>query len=78
MLDEANFLVQNKRVRRSDVKESRNVWMVGTYSTPKRWYVVKWDKELDCFICACKAFDFSQEGICLHVAACAIYEGIGK
>ena len=75
MLAKADFLVANKRVRRSTVKESLNVWMVSSYSTPKNWYVVRWIEQLDCFMCACKAFEFSSEGMCLHIAACTIFEG---
>ena len=71
MLEKANILVQNKKVRRSPCAESRNVWMVGSYST---WYIVKWNQDLDCFTCACKAFEFSN-GMCLHIAACTLFEG---
>jgi hypothetical protein len=74
MLGKANFLMQNNKVRRSTCKESRNVWMVSSYSTPKKWYVVKWNEELDCFTCGCKSFEFS-EGLCLHIAACTLFEG---
>ena len=74
MLDKANFLVSNRRVRRSHCAESRNVWMVGSYSTPKKWYIVKWNEDLDCFTCACKAFEYSA-GLCLHIAACTLFEG---
>jgi hypothetical protein len=77
MLEKANILVKNKRVKRSTVQDSRNVWMVGSFSTPKKWYVVRWNEELDCFTCACKAFKFSSESnnLCLHILACSLYEG---
>jgi hypothetical protein len=75
MLDKAKILVERKKVRRSTVKESRNVWMVGSFSTPKKWYVVRWNEELDCFTCACKAFEFSSNNLCLHILACSLYEG---
>ena len=45
MQEKASILVKNKRVRRSTVEESRNIWMVGNYSTPKKWYVVRWNEE---------------------------------
>ena len=75
MLDKANLLVSNKRVRRSPCAESRNVWMVSSYSTAKKWYVVRWNEEINGFVCPCKAFEFSSDNMCLHITACAIYEG---
>ena len=75
MLDKANYLVANRKVRRSPCAESRNLWMVSSYSTPKKWYVVRWNEEFDCFMCACKAFKFSSDNTCLHILACAIFEG---
>lgn len=75
MLEKANILVKNKRVRRSTVQDSRNIWMVSSYSTPKKWYVCRWDEELDCFTCACKAFEYSSDNRCMHILACAIFEG---
>ena len=75
MLDQADFLVANKKVRRSPVKESRNIWMVGSYSMPKKWYVVRWNEESNCFMCACKAFEFSSDNTSLHIMACALFEG---
>jgi hypothetical protein len=75
ILDKASILVKNKKVRRSTVKESRNVWMVGSFSTPKKWYVVRWNEEFDCFTCACKAFEFSSNNLCLHILACCLMEG---
>ena len=75
MLDKANILVQNNRVRRSQCADSRNIWIVSSYSTAKKWYVVRWNADLDAFTCACKAFEFSPRGMCLHIAACAIFEG---
>ena len=75
MLDKANFLVQNKKVRRSPCAVSRNIWMVGSCSTQKKWYVVRWNEELDGFTCACEAFKYSSDNTCLHISACAIFEG---
>lgn len=75
MLEKANILVQNKRVRRSPCKESRNVWTVSSYSTAKKWYVVRWNEEFDCFMCACKACEYSSDNTCFHILACAIFEG---
>lgn len=75
MLEKANFLVANKRVRRSPVKESRNIWMAGSNSTPKKWYIVRWDEELDLFSCACEAYKYSPDNRCLHLCAVALFEG---
>lgn len=75
MLEKANALVANNRVRRSQHEESRNVWMVSSYSTAKKWYVVKWSEDIEGFVCPCKAFEFSSNNMCLHIAACAIFEG---
>ena len=74
MLDKANFLVSNKKVRRSTVKESRSIWMVSSYSTPKKWYVVRWNEGLGLFVCDCPYFEHRLEN-CMHVYAAAIYEG---
>lgn len=77
-LEKATILV-NKRVRRSTLKESRNIWMVGSFSTPKKkWYVVRWNEEFDCFTCACKAFEYSSDNMCLHILACALFEGTAE
>jgi hypothetical protein len=75
MLEKAGILVKNKRVRRSSVKESQNIWMVGSFSTPKKWYVVRWNEDLCGFTCPCKAFEFSSNNLCLHILACSIFEG---
>jgi hypothetical protein len=75
MLDKATILVERKKVRRSTVKEGRNIWMVGSFSTAKKWYVVRWNEEFDCFTCACKAFEFSSNNLCLHILACSLFEG---
>ena len=69
MQEKASILVKNKRVRRSTVEESRNIWMVGSYSTPKKWYVVRWNEKLDAFMCACKAFEYSAASSCIHIFA---------
>ena len=75
MLEKAQTLVNNNRVRRSQYQESRNIRMVSSYSTPKKWYVVRWNEELDMFICACKSFEYSSDNCCIHILACAIFEG---
>ena len=75
MLAKAIYLVENNKVRRSQCKDSRNIWMVDSYSTPKKWYVVRWNEDIDGFVCACKAFEYSADNMCLHIAACAIFEG---
>ena len=74
ILDKARIIAASKRVRRSEA--NRNIWLVGSSNpkTPIRFYCVMWDEELDCFVCDCKAYEFST-GICKHVLACAIYEG---
>ena len=72
MLDKAQALVSQGRVRRSTVSESRNTWMCSSYSTPKKWYVIRWEPENDCFACGCRAYQFNR--MCLHVAACALLE----
>jgi hypothetical protein len=74
-LEKANFLVANNKIRRSPCADSRNIWMVSSYSTAKKWYVVRWNEELDGFICGCKAFEYSSDNICLHILACSIFEG---
>ena len=77
MLDKANFLVANKRIRRSLCKESKNIWIVAR-STPKKWYVVRWKEKLDAFICACKAFEYSAAGSCIHFFAADAYIFTGE
>ena len=77
MLDKANFLVANKRIRRSPYKESKNIWIVARW-TPKKWYVVRWNEELDAFMCACKAFEYSAAGSCIHIFAAGIYVFAGE
>ena len=77
MLDKANFLVANKRIRRSLCKESKNIWMV-TRSTPKKWYVVRWNEELDAFVCTWKAFEYSAAGSCIHIFAADTYIFAGE
>lgn len=73
-LYKARIIAASKRVRRSET--NRNIWLVGSSNpkTPNRFYCVRWDEELDCFVCDCKAFEFSI-GICKHILACAIFEG---
>ena len=61
MLDKANFLVADKRIRRSPCKGSKNIWIV-----VKKWYVVRWNEELDAFMSACKVFEYSAAGSCIH------------
>ena len=75
MLINANFLVKQKKVRRSTALESRNIWMVGSYSTPKKWYVIKWDQVLEDLTCPCKGYEHSSDNKCIHTLACAIFEG---
>jgi hypothetical protein len=74
-LDKARVITAAKRVRRSSA--NCNIWLVrsGNPKTPKRFYYVMWNEELDCFVCDCKAFEFSADNSCKHVYACAIYEG---
>ena len=78
MQEKASILVKSKRVRRSTVEESRNIWMVGSYSTPKKWYVVRWNEELDAFMCACKAFEYSAASSCIHIFAADVYIFAGE
>jgi hypothetical protein len=78
MLNKANFLVANKRIRRSPCKGSKNIWMVASYSTPKKWYVVRCDEELDAFMCACKAFEYSPAGSGIHIFAADAYIFAGE
>jgi hypothetical protein len=74
-LDKARVIAAAKRVRRSQA--NRNIWLVGSGSpgTRNKFYSVMWNEELDCFMCDCKAFEFSSDNICKHVYACAMYEG---
>lgn len=71
-LDKARLIAASKRVRRSKV--NRNIWLVGSgnVKTPNRFYCVKWNEELDCFMCDCKAFEFSSDNTCKHILACSI------
>ena len=55
MLDKANFLVANKRIRRSLCKESKNIWIVSQIDS-QEMDVVRWNEELAAFMCDCKAF----------------------
>lgn len=73
-LDKALIIAASKRVRRS---EARNIWLVGSgnLKTPRKFYCVRWDEELDGFICDCKAYKFSTEFCCKHILACAVFEG---
>lgn len=74
-LDKAHLIATAKRVRRSEV--NKNIWLVGSGNpkTPTKFYCVKWNKELDCFMCDCKAFEFSSDNTCKHIYACSLYEG---
>jgi hypothetical protein len=74
-LDKARLIAAAKRVRRSQA--NRNIWLVGSGNpkTRNKFYCVLWDKELDCFMCDCKAFEFSPDNTCKHVLACSLYEG---
>lgn len=76
-LDKARLIASAKRVRRSSVKESKNIWLVGSGNpkTPKTFWCVMWNKELDGFMCDCPAFQFSPDNTCKHILACSLYEG---
>ena len=74
MPEKASILVLRKKVRRSPCAESRNIWMVGSYSTYRKWYVVRWIEEYECFQYACEAYKYSSNNMCLHIAAAATYE----
>lgn len=73
-LDKARLIASAKRVRRCVT--NRNIWLVGSGNpkTPKKFYCVTWDEELDSFICDCPHFSHRVE-TCKHILACAIYEG---
>jgi hypothetical protein len=77
MLDKANFLVANKRIRRSPYKESKTIWIVAR-SIPKKWFVVRWNEKFDAFMCACKAFEYSAAGSCIHFFAVDAYIFAGE
>ena len=74
-LDKARIIAASKRVRRSEV--NRNIWLVGSGNpkTPKKFYRVMYDDDVDSFMCDCKAFELSSLNACKHVLACAVYEG---
>ena len=55
MLDKANFLVANNRIRRLPCKESKNIWIVSQIDS-QEMDVVRWNEELAAFMCDCKAF----------------------
>ena len=78
MLEKADILVKNKRVSRSIIQESRNIWMVASYSTPKKWYIAKWNEELDAFMYACKTFEYSVVSSCIHIFAADVYIFAGE
>jgi hypothetical protein len=74
-LDKARIIAASKKVRRSEANPM--IWFVGS-SNPKtstRFYCVRWDEELDAFICDCAAFGFTGPTPCKHIYACVIYEG---
>jgi hypothetical protein len=73
-LDKARIIAASKRVRRNAANPK--IWLVGSSNpnTPNRFYCIKWEEELDCFVCDCKAYVFSL-GVCKHILACAIFEG---
>ncbi|MGH9952234.1 MAG: hypothetical protein ACRD5J_11435 [Nitrososphaeraceae archaeon] len=71
-LDKARLIAAAKRVRRSEC--NRNIWLVGSGNpaTPRRFYKVMYDEDLDCFECDCKAFEFSSDNTCKHLVDCCI------
>lgn len=77
MLDKANFLVANKRIRRSPCKGSKNIWIV-VRSNPKKWCVVRWNEELDAFMCDCKVFEYSAAAGCIHFFSADVYIFAGE
>ncbi|MGH9983570.1 MAG: hypothetical protein ACRD8W_06395 [Nitrososphaeraceae archaeon] len=74
-LDKAQVIAAAKRIRRSQA--NRNISLVGSGNpkTPTKFYRVMWDEQLDCFMCDCKAFEFSSDNTCKHIYACSFYEG---
>ena len=79
-LVKALLIATNKRVRRSQVNESRNIWLVGSASprTPNKFYKVMYDEGLEEIVCDCKAYEFGATIRCCHIFACAIFEGSDK
>lgn len=73
-LDKARLIALSKRVRRCDA--NRSVWCVQSENpkTPNKFYRVMFDEMLDCFVCDCKAYEFSLSA-CKHVLVCAMFEG---
>lgn len=74
-LDKARIIAAAKRVRHSEA--NRNIWLVGSGNpkTPKTFWCVMWNEELDGFMCDCPAFQFSSDNTCKHIYACSFYEG---
>lgn len=70
-LDKARIIAASKRVRRTS---NHRIWIVSSQSTEHKFYRIIFDEELDCFVCDCKACEFSM-GVCKHILACAIFEG---
>lgn len=73
-LDKARVIAAAKHVRRYMLEGNRKIWLVGSQSTPKKFYCVTWDEMLESFVCDCKAFQFSADNTCKHIYSCAIYE----
>ena len=48
---------------------------MASYSTPKKWYVVRWNEELDIFICA---LEYSAAGSCIHIFTADAYIFAGE
>jgi hypothetical protein len=71
------FITSTKRVRHSDA--NRKIWLVGSGNprTPKRFYAVIWDEQLDAFLCDCPDFQHNCviEDLCCHIMAAAFHEG---
>jgi hypothetical protein len=76
----ALLISRTKRVRYLDA--DRKIWLVqsGNPKTPKKFYCVVWDEELEAFICDCPDFQYNCAigDLCCHICAAALKEGGGE
>lgn len=71
------FIARARRVIHSDA--NRKIWLIdsGNPRTPKKFYCVIWDEELDAFLCDCPDFRYNCAigDLCAHIMATGFHEG---
>jgi hypothetical protein len=72
-LSKAQDIVKTKRIFRNP----NSIWCIqsSNVKTPNKFYVVRFDEDLDCFTYDCKALDFCGPERCKHVLAAWFHTG---